>query len=152
MLSPTEPLENAQRLRKLIVDGVASPQEYLDLANLEAPLGRPGEGARILRRGVDECPEDAILPAQLGLMFARAGRAELAPNAFAVALERGDQDWIRRQAPFYEIKLGGHENADRLLASLLKENAEDAETLFVRALLRFAEGRYHEAWADYRAR
>ena len=85
-------------------------------------------------------------------MFARAGRADLAPNAFAVALQHDDLDWIRRQAAFYETQLGGHDNADSLLASLTAENPEDAETLFVRALLRFAQGRYCEAWTDYKSR
>jgi Tfp pilus assembly protein PilF len=125
---------------------------YLHCARLTAAMGDAAAAAQILRRGVDLCPESAELPAQLGVMFAHGGRADLAPDAFALALSRGDIDWIRRQAAFYLTQLSRFEAADAVLAPLLQKQPEDAESLFVRALLRFAEGRYPEAWADYERR
>jgi|GEM_PF-4252215 len=138
--------------RAMLVKEPGKAKHYLDLSALEAAAGNVDNAAQVLRNGVDNCLQDANLPAQLAIMFARSGRADLAPDAFAVALAREDLPWIRRQAAFYQTQLGEFDQADRTLKLHLEGDADDVESLFVRALLRFAEGRYEEAWADYRYR
>jgi len=142
----------AVTMRKVLEIDPGTPKHYHDLARLEAALGNSVGAAQTLRSGVDNCPSDATLPAQLAIMFAHSGRADMSPAAFALALQREDLPWARRQAAFYEIQIGDFASADRTLAPLLEADPGDAESLFVRALLRFSEGRYEQAWADYRFR
>ena len=115
----------------------------LELANHYVNVKKPAEMAATLKRLVDSPREFPGAPLRIGDFFAQKANYGEALRYYDIGLERADTKeklvYLKRKL-LVQVAQGHHEEAEKLIDSLLRANPKDDDTLSKRAALNLESG------------
>ena len=150
-----QPDKAERTIRDAIKAAPLDEQRHLYLIDHLAGRGRVDQAERELVGAIDKEPKAYRLQFRLASLYEASGRTEKAWQTYRniAAAARTGPDGLRAKAQLARLvsTRGQTDEAEKLVAEVLKENPRDGEGLAMRARLALAKGDLHQAISDLRA-